>query len=148
MLLVKVYMLPNGLPDGKRLLTQATITCTGVREDGRTYKARLFKDVQFGGPDDGVVEARVRPLPKRQVWRTVTIRGHQPGRRGVWDVLGAVLREALGTRLDDYTPDTVTAAELARSLDRIAAAVGFDPLSSDEPLEGLVEAVQVACQGE
>lgn len=95
MLVVKVEMWPGGDAAKARVISMATWTCLGVARDhgDRGYKVRLFKDADFGGPT---------VAPVGEVWREGTVRGHFPGRRGVWDLLAAGLREVVGRRLEGY----------------------------------------------
>lgn len=106
MVVVKIELWPAGRREQARVLSVAAIDCigeakaddraAGVRKGERMYRARLFKDVAFGGPDGST------DLHEAPVWRQGYVRGHIPGRRGGWDLLGGVLRWVLGDRLDDY----------------------------------------------
>lgn len=111
MLIVQVSMTPGGDFSKLRTLAYATITNVGVaREDRpdlgvkrgeRAYRVRLFKDAEFGGPTT-LDELRDCVSSGRKVWREFGVRGHMPGPRGVWDLVGGALREGLGSRLNDY----------------------------------------------
>tara|TARA_B100001989_G_scaffold240807_1_gene206193 strand:- start:749 stop:1207 length:459 start_codon:yes stop_codon:yes gene_type:complete len=102
-LLVKIYMVPEGDESRAHLLSQATIDLQGTREDGRWYRARLLKAPRFGGPGEG---DPVRPhlVPEAQTFRSGWVGGHNPNIRGEWDLLGGALRALLGARLDPYRP--------------------------------------------
>jgi hypothetical protein len=105
MLVVKVCMWPGGDRARERVVSVAAIDLLGqanedrpdigVRKGERRYRVRLFKDVEFGGPDAS------GDLPAT-TWRTGRVRGHLPGRRGVWDLIGGALKVVLRDRLDDY----------------------------------------------
>lgn len=109
MMVVRVEMWPQG--DAARVypLSLAALSCIGqananAPEHGvvlgeRRYHVRLFKDVAFGGPTDG-------PFTERHIWRSGIVRGHLPGKRGVWDLLGGALHHLLGPRLDGYKAET------------------------------------------
>ena len=107
MVVVKIYMWPGGDQSRERLLSQASIACIGeasqdqgdVRRGERAYRVRLFKDTSFRGPRDGEDLAR---LPRSKVWREGTVRGHRPGQRGAWDLVGGALQVLLGRRLRPY----------------------------------------------
>jgi hypothetical protein len=104
MLVVKVCMWPGGDRSKERVMSVAAIDLLGqanadqpdigVRRGERRYRVRLFKDVEFGGPDatGDLVD----------VWRSGRVRGHLPGRRGIWDLIGGALKVILKERLDDY----------------------------------------------
>jgi hypothetical protein len=106
MLVVKVCMWPAGDRTKERVLSVAALDCTGqanadrpdigVRKGERRYRVRLFKDVEFGGPD-GSTDLETAP-----VWRAGYVRGHIPGPRGVWDLVGGALKRILKDRLDPY----------------------------------------------
>lgn len=74
----------------------------GVRKGERVYRVRLFKDVDFGGPTAASAE-ELRTAP---VWKQTRVRGHMPGPRGVWDLLGGALKVILGHRLEPYVIPT------------------------------------------
>lgn len=109
MLVVKVYLWPLGDASRARLLSQASISLLGqagrddpergIRKGERAYRVRIFKDTDYRGPEDGV---DVREVPSSKVWREGHVRGHLPGRRGVWDLLGGALQAVIGGRLGDY----------------------------------------------
>ena len=106
MIVVKVCMWPEGDRSRERLLSLAAIDCIGVAsvdipaqgivKGERAYRVRLFKDTDYGGPKEG------QNLEAASVWRTGYVRGHMPGPRGVWDLLGGALKLVLGDRLSDY----------------------------------------------
>lgn len=106
MVVVKVCMWPGGDRTRERVLSVAAIDLIGeatedcprdnVRKGERMYRVRLFKDTSFGGPD-GSGDLSSAPL-----WRRGKVRGHIPGRRGAWDLVGGALRHLLGARLNDY----------------------------------------------
>lgn len=116
MIVVKVYMWPQGDETQARLLSQATIDfqfeakaddeALGVRKGERAYRVTLLKDTQFGGPKDG---DEIRPVlvDSGKVWRNGRVRGHMPkatgaDARGVWDLIGGALKVLLGNRLERY----------------------------------------------
>lgn len=111
MMVVKVYMWPGGDADAEELLCQATFDCQGeatrdapelgVRQGERGYRVRLLKGPRFGGPGEGA-EVRPQYVQKRKVWKEGFVRGHLPGRRGEWDLIGGALRVLLGSRLNPY----------------------------------------------
>lgn len=111
MIVVKVEMWPGGDPaqarteciglvdfQGRATRDEPTL---GVRKGERAYRVRLLKMPAFGGPDGSDPERLRRPRPS-DVWREGTVRGHMPGPRGAWDLLGGVLKVLLGARLKDY----------------------------------------------
>ena len=108
MIVVKVCMWPGGDASQERVLSVGTIACVGVaraadaargiRAGERAYQMRLLKDTSFGGPDGADPEA----LHTAPVWRAGGVRGHLPGPRGAWDLLGGGLRVLLGARTNDY----------------------------------------------
>jgi len=110
MVVVKLCMWPGGRRADERVLSVATLTCLGearadapeqgIRKGERMYRIRVFKDVAFNGPDGST------DLAEAPVWREGIVRGHVPGRRGGWDLLGGALRLLLGDRLDDYKRGT------------------------------------------
>ena len=81
-------------------------------------------DTSFGGPDGS------KPLPasERALWKQGTVRGHMPGPRGAWDLVGGALKVLIGPRLTEYVsgeseaPASPETGELAR-LRAIEAAV-------------------------
>jgi hypothetical protein len=105
MVVVKILMWPGGDRARERVLSIATLSLLGqaaadrpdlgVVRGERAYRVRLFKDTQFGGPDG-------LSLPLAGVWHQGTVRGHLPGPRGGWDLLGGALRCLLHGRLDAY----------------------------------------------
>lgn len=107
MIVVRVYMRPGGDEKQERLLSTATFACVGqatedvpalgVRKGERVYRVRLLKDAEFGGPKTDQDDVHLA-----QVWREDTVRGHMPGPRGVWDLVGGALRVMLGSRLSPY----------------------------------------------
>jgi len=109
MLLIQVHLIPRGDLSRKRLWSQATIDLQGIanEDDGvhrrgeRWYRVRLLKGGRFGGPgpDD---DPRPHAVPERQVWKEGWVRGHFPGRRGEWDLIGGALKLMLGSRLNSY----------------------------------------------
>lgn len=109
MMVLKLYMWPRGRSDRERFLGAALIDCLGqatkalpeqgIREGERAYRVRLLKMPQFGGPSEEQLTQQPR---KRDIWREGFVRGHLPGKRGTWDLLGGALREMLGRRLDPY----------------------------------------------
>lgn len=104
MIVTRIYMWPKGAREQARLLSTAALSCIGqatrdegnVRQGERAYNVRLFKDVEFGGPTDST------DLQTAKVWRSDQIRGHMPGPRGVWDLLGGAMKVVLGNRLNPY----------------------------------------------
>lgn len=108
MLVAHFVMWPGGNRDRAYPLSLATFTLVGVaREDApalgvrkgeRAYDVRLFKDVQFGGPDG------TGSLERAPIWRRGSVRGHVPGTRGVTDLVGGALKNLLGPRLAPYVP--------------------------------------------
>jgi hypothetical protein len=103
-------MWPGGDATQERVLSVGTISCVGqatrdegdVRKGERVYDVRLYKDTSFGGPSE--------PPAQRgdKVWRRGTIRGHFPGARGAWDLLGGALRHLLDARLNSYVAVSVS----------------------------------------
>lgn len=110
MVVVKVCMWPQGDRTKERVLSVAAIDLLGqanedrpeigVRKGERRYRVRLFKDTSFHGPDG----SKDLPVSERALWKHGTVRGHMPGPRGAWDLVGGALRVLLGSRLDDYVP--------------------------------------------
>lgn len=115
MVVVKVYLWPQGDQAQEELLGQATLSCVGeakrddpargVLKGERAYDVQILKAPRYGGPDDG---DDVRPSnTKGKVWRSGRVRGHLPrgpGRhsRGEWDLIGGALKVLLGGRLRTY----------------------------------------------
>lgn len=107
MLVVKLCMWPRGDRSKERTLAIGTLACIGqatrsegdVVEGERAYRVRLYKDRQFKGPTEQAVADR----PLAGIWRQGIVRGHLPGRRGAWDLLGGALQVLLGNRLERYT---------------------------------------------
>ena len=110
MVVVKVCMWPGGHRSRELVLCVAALDCVGAaRDDGpsvrkgeRAYRVRLFKGVQFGGPDG----SKNLPLGAK-TWKTGGVRGHVPGlpgvhARGEWDLLAGALNAVLGTRTAGY----------------------------------------------
>lgn len=105
MMVVKVYMWPGGDSAKARLLGAATLALTGV-SNTRSYDVRLLKDTSFAGPStDEAIHAAACAGP---VWRRGEVRGHRPGDRGIWDLLGAALHKVLGRRLQSYDGELTT----------------------------------------
>jgi hypothetical protein len=106
MLVVKICMWPGGDRRREKVLSVGALDCVGIAQKAdpdqgvvageRAYKVRLFKDTAFGGPDGAA------GLEHAPVWREGRIRGHIPGSRGTWDLVGGALRELLGERLRPY----------------------------------------------
>jgi hypothetical protein len=117
MLVVKVEMWPGGNPAQARTECIGLIDfqgqakqddpALGVKAGERAYRVRLLKMPQFGGPDGSDPE-RIRNPSARDVWRTGYVRGHLPGQRGAWDLLGGALRALLADRLLPYVSYTPT----------------------------------------
>lgn len=111
MIVVKVCMWPGGDPAHERVECIGLIdfqaqaktddASLGVRQGERAYRVRLLKMPQFGGPDGSDPE-RLRAPRASDVWREGYVRGHQPGPRGAWDLLGGALAVLLGSRLGGY----------------------------------------------
>lgn len=107
MIVVTVQMWPQGAQDRARVLTVGTLALIGqalrdegdVRKGERLYRVRLYKDTAFGGPEEVPAEG------DRRVWREGWVRGHFPGPRGVWDLLGGALRHVLDSRIAGYAGD-------------------------------------------
>jgi len=86
-------------------MSVATFTCKGQSKEGeRRYQVKLLKDAQFSKLDLNDPGAVRRP-PGREVWRQGWVRGHFPGRRGIWDLVGGALNMMLGSRLVSYRRD-------------------------------------------
>ena len=102
MMVVLTEMWPEG--DGSRRypLSVATFTCMGQSAvpGDRLYRVRLYRDAQFGGP------TAKGPLASASTWRVGLVRGHVPGRRGVWDLVGGAISALLGERLTGYRTAT------------------------------------------
>lgn len=123
-MILKLYMWPRGRSDRERFLGAALIDCLGqaakelpeqgLREGERAYRVRLLKMPRFGGPSE---EQLTQPPRKRDIWREGFVRGHLPGKRGTWDLLGGALREMLGGRLKPYTAFTPRRPAPAEPLD-------------------------------
>lgn len=106
MLVVTFSMWPSGSRKDQRVLSLAALDCIGqarhdapeqgVRMGERAYRVRLFKDVAFGGPDGS------GDLDRAPIWRGGRIRGHMPGARGTFDLVGGALKLLLGPRLAAY----------------------------------------------
>ena len=106
MLLVKFLMWPGGDALREHTLSIASLACIGVarqddaalgiRRGERAYHVKLYKDVQFGGPDG------TGALQSAPVWREGWVRGHIPGARGISDLVGGALKLLLGRRLSAY----------------------------------------------
>ena len=111
MIVVKVLLWPGGDPSQERVegiglidfqgQARADDPASGVKKGERAYRVRLLKMPQFGGPD-GSDQGRVQHPAAHDIWREGYIRGHQPGPRGAWDLLGGALNVLLGSRLRDY----------------------------------------------
>lgn len=124
MMVLKLYMWPLGHSDRERFLGAALIDCQGqavkdlpeqgVRRGERAYRVRLLKMPRFGGPSE---EQLTQTPRKRDIWRTGFVRGHLPGKRGTWDLIGGALREMLGRRLDPYVSFTPRRPAQAEPLD-------------------------------
>lgn len=100
MIVVRVEMWPGGDAARKYALSSAALWCEAASAQGRSYGYLLCKDAQFGGPQD---DAGLRAaISARLGWRKGKVTGHLPGDRGAWDLLGAVLVHALGSRLRGY----------------------------------------------
>lgn len=112
MVVVKLYMWPEGDPTREHFIAAGTLDLLGIvaeRDDAtdlpprsRFYRFRAFKGVHFGGPTMEAIRAARGQLPSRDVWRQCFIGGHLPHSRGVWDVLGGAIRECLSQRLAPY----------------------------------------------
>lgn len=130
MMVVRAWMWPDGSPSDARLLSTATVTCTGARDGRRQYDARLMKDVRFRGP---VTDADVlNALKRERHWRRVQVSGHTPGKRGVWDLMGAVLEAACGARLRQYRAGPTSPGELLTARTLLEGAFHF--LLAEDPV--------------
>lgn len=106
MVVVKLCMWPQGDWTKERVLSIGTIDLLGqanedrpdigVRKGERRYRVRLFRDTMFGGPDGS------KDLRGEKVWKQGTVRGHVPGKRGAWDLIGGALKVLCGDRLWEY----------------------------------------------
>jgi len=105
MLVVKVLMWPFGDHTKEELLSVATITNVGREggpsQDVRKYKVVLHKDVRFNRANLEAPE-EIKSPDRRNVWRRGGVAGHRPGKRGVWDLIGAALQGMLSLRLEGY----------------------------------------------
>jgi hypothetical protein len=121
MVVVSLCMWPGGDRARQRVLSVATLSLLGqaaadrpdlgVLRGERAYRVRLSKDTQFGGPDG-------LSLPLAGVWRQGTVRGHLPGPRGGWDLLGGALRCLLHGRLHAYVAGELPAVGAATAQSR------------------------------
>lgn len=103
MLVVKIYMWPDGDWTRERLVSVGTFGLVNVAKNKvRTYHVRLLKEPRFGGPTDSAPPARISQPHPRSVWRQGIVTGHRPGPRGAWDLVGGALRVLLDRRLADY----------------------------------------------
>ena len=112
MVVIKAFMWPGGDPSKEQFISAATLTCigripdddrpTGLIANTRLYRLTILKGVDFGGPGLESLPTTARSPHHTDVWRKTHVGGHQPGRRGLWDVLGGALQSALGGRLVDY----------------------------------------------
>jgi len=105
MLVVKVYMWPQGDSTRERILTAAKFSLQGRDpETGeRCYKVEVLKDTSYT-KSDWNDDGRIYAHPKKDVWKGGFIRGHFPGlgKRGTWDLIGGALKVLLGRRLSNY----------------------------------------------
>jgi hypothetical protein len=122
MVVVSLCIWPGGDRARERELSVATLSLLGqaaadrpdlgVVHGGQAYRVRLFKDTQFGGPDGS------GELPLSSTWRQGTVRGHLPGPRGGWDLLGGALRCLLHGRLHAYVAGELPAVGAATAQSR------------------------------
>lgn len=153
MVVVKVCMWPLGRRTHERVLCVAAIDCVGVaREDGpsvrkgeRAYRVRLFKGVQFGGPDG----SKDLPLGAR-TWKTGGVRGHVPGghgaaARGEWDLLAGALNAVLGSRIDGYVACDAGAREPVED-DPPSRFTAYLCLECDRPLTQEEQDANMLCE--
>lgn len=103
MVVVKVFMWPGGDESQERLMSVMTLACKGELKGERRYEVRAFKDAAFLS-DPQILEdpAALHRGAREHLWRTEVIRGHFPGPRGVWDLVGGALKVTLGDRLARY----------------------------------------------
>ncbi len=121
MVVVHLEMWPGGVESAKYTLGVAKLSLLGVattdRADEdiirgeRVYHCTLYKDTAFGGP------ATISAAKPSQVWRSGKVRGHLPGPRGIWDLLGGALKGVLGTRLQRYRLGLPNTLKLQEQLD-------------------------------
>lgn len=157
MVVVRAEMWPRGDHLHKRVLALGTLACLGaarydapgmgVRKGERAYRVRLFKDTSFGGPDGSAPEQIHLPR-SRDIWREGLVRGHLPGRRGGWDLLGGALNALLGNRLADYVvardlPMAILATT-AFSEDDVRSSGPFASMASLEALARIAEGMRQA----
>lgn len=143
MLTVTVQMWPQGAQDRARVLTVGTLALVGqalrdegdVRKGERLYRVRLYKDTAFGGP------AEVPADGDRRIWREGWVRGHFPGPRGVWDLLGGALQHVLGSRIAGYAGEGHPLSQ-----EQIAAMVQAARRQGLEDAAGLCDQQARACR--
>lgn len=106
MVVMHVQIWPGGDQARARTFAIATMALVEESEGVRTYEVRLLKDTRFGGPnvevpamDPDLIEQIVNPSA---VFRAARVTGHRSGARGVWDLIGGVLKVMLGNRLSSY----------------------------------------------
>lgn len=114
MVVVKVCLWPGGRADQEQVLSIATLTLLGqavrdepslgVRRGERAYRVLLFKGPEFGGPAEATEDVlrRASVLGRGAIWKGGGVRGHFPGPRGAWDLLGGALRGLLVDRIQGY----------------------------------------------
>ncbi len=112
MMVVEVWMWPRGDRSKRRFLGAGAFDCQGVashddhergvRKGERWYRVRLTKMPRFGGPGPEELEQALRSGLKKHLWKTELVRGHMPGQRGTWDLIGGALKLMLGRRLQPY----------------------------------------------
>ena len=103
MIVVKVEMWPGGDAAKKRMLSVMKVW--NVRVDTETgergYRIEILKDTSFTDLDMTVDENLVM-VKSKDVWKKGMVRGHFPGKRGLWDLLGGSLAALLRERLSTY----------------------------------------------
>lgn len=127
MLVAKFHMWPLGNEGQARFLGAAALDCIGRSGGERRYRVRLLKMPEFKGPEEHELrEALTRGL-KKHIWREGFVRGHRPGPRGTWDLLGGSLRELLSERLASYRAFDPEEPQLEGPRQHIDASIGFSP---------------------
>lgn len=95
LLVVKIELWPHGDESRARCLGKAAIALQKISSDGRvgSYRYHLLK---WGKSVSSMMEH-----PKSNIWREGEVHGHDRIKRGPWDLLFMVLRDAVSSRVKD-----------------------------------------------
>lgn len=96
MIYVRIELWPGGDRASSRVLGEGAISNVGGTPTVGNYRFLLSK---FGGFKGSLERGKIA---KSSVWRRGSLDGFRRKQGGGWDLLGILLRESLGNRLDRF----------------------------------------------